>query len=239
MADDRPNSVLTDKQREFLQKTDEEQSEDYTRQGRSYHRKEIQKRARQAFYDFALLYDELDEHERNRVFDPPEDKVPDLTHAIWNTIAFLYHGIEGDKGSEPRITHNRTYTGDFENALKTGVRRGESNRYPDDVDAMVTVEFDVNVTELGNAVTDWDWVIEALANRKMNELDDETLRTAVALATNPTDRLRELADLLEEERGGERYELVHESSFEPDEMADAARSLRELIEADDVDESDE
>jgi hypothetical protein len=56
------NGFLTDVDKQFLRGEKEYESN----QGRYDRRRAIAKRTRQAFHDFALLYEVLDEHERDR-----------------------------------------------------------------------------------------------------------------------------------------------------------------------------
>ena len=116
MVDDKPdrNSVLTSEQRDFLRKSEEEQKEDYTRQGRSYHRTEIRERARAALWDFDLLTDELDEKEREKIFSPEPRTGAGavLEDEVAGVLQFLCMGMNGSIG--------------FSRPLKRGVANAEA-----------------------------------------------------------------------------------------------------------------
>lgn len=235
---EKENGFLTERDREFLTADGDYYTGENAKNQRYETREVIAERARQAFRDFALLYDLFDERERNRVFDPED--TTEFHNSLAETIAFLYHSLEGDAGSEPWLMDNRSYTRPFEQVLKYGVGMAVHERYPDDVKAISTVNFDVDVTPLAEQQTDWEKLIAALAHNELNRVDEQEIRTLLALSTNPTDRLRELADLIEEERDGDRMkESEILESVDIDEVADASRSLKELIEESQDNESGE
>jgi len=225
------NGFLTNRDKEFLQAGGDYYTGENAKNQRYETREVIAERARQAFHDFAFLYDVLDERERNRIFNiAPNDQSEwrDFKYSLFDTVAFLYHALEGDAGSEPWIIADRYFAPKFEDVLESGVRRGEDRRRPEDFQGIVNVEFGVDVTSIIGSNVDWGRVIENLAESNVNQISDTDLRVAVALAANPTDRLRELADLIEEERGG-RYRDSLDSPSEADELADKAESLSELM----------
>lgn len=220
---DKESGFLTERDRAFLQADGDYYTGENAKNQRYETREKIAARARQAFRDFALLNQVLTERERDRIFDPAERG--ELTTAMWDTIAFLYHSLEGDAGRRPLFMRDRTYTTPFENVLETGVQRGEEQRHGEDFSAIVTVDFDVHVTPVSHESVDWDLVIEELAENGANRIDERELRVALSLATNPTDRLHELAEMIEEHRGSRGKSTSGLPSYD----ADAARSLSELI----------
>jgi len=133
MSDERGFLTATD--RAFLRGEKEYE----TKQSRYQRREAIAGRARAAFDDFAFLYDVLDEHERNRIFDVV-DGVGDIDwaenpmgwtdfqEAIATTIAFLYRSLEGDVNTDVPNTRPS-----FEQVLTEGLKRGEADRYDRDV----------------------------------------------------------------------------------------------------------
>lgn len=225
------NGFLTERDRAFLQAGGDYYTGENAKNQRYETREVIAERARQAFHDFALLNDVLNNRERNRVFDPPERE--SLDEPLWNTVAFLYLCLEGEAGSSPRYTGDRSYTGRFENILKTGVQRGEARRHSDDFAGVVTVEFDVNVSP-GLESVDVERAIQAIAADRVNDADEHDLRALVSLATNPTDRLRELADLVEEARDGDRYQPHELNPHDTERMAEEAPTLWEYLDGVDV-----
>lgn len=183
---DLPRGVLSESDREFLLKSPEEREEDYTRQGRSKRRKAIRERTRAAFYDFALLYETLDEDERNKIFDPPPEETPDLSRAMIDMIAFLYHALEGDVGSN--AAQYRSFHYPFGQLLEAGVNLGELSRRPhtseEPFSGIVNVDFSVVVHE--SQKVDTDRVVEQLAENAGRGLTDEELRTTILHAARET-----------------------------------------------------
>lgn len=105
------NGFLTATDREFLR--DEKKYE--SKQGRYERRQSIRERTRQAFDDFSLLYTELSEDERKKIFDiissgtyhryiredfdrePPEEisDAQSFRSGLFSTLAFMYLGLWG------------------------------------------------------------------------------------------------------------------------------------------------
>jgi hypothetical protein len=177
MADDTPNSTLTAAQRDFLEKSEEERKTDYSRQSRSHHRREIAKRTRQAFHDFALLYEVLDEHERNRIFDVDEpgderEQTEPFYNALIDTIAFLYLSLEGEVGSDGNLT--RSFSMPFDSVLSFGVKRGEKARHPERELLLVTSDFEVDVN-YGVDPYKFKRAIDKLARQEYSELTEREM----------------------------------------------------------------
>jgi len=63
------NGFLTSTDKEFLRSDGEYYTNDTAKQSRYERRQAIAERTRQAFHDFSLLAQKLNEHERNRIFD--------------------------------------------------------------------------------------------------------------------------------------------------------------------------
>lgn len=127
------NGFLTGADRDFLN-GEKEYTGKHAKQNRYKRREGIAKRTRAAFADFALLYDQLDESERNRIFgvDQPDNMgVPIPTRGLYgdiiNTVAFLYLALEGEQDSS--TTADRWFSVPFERVLKQGVKSGERRRY--------------------------------------------------------------------------------------------------------------
>lgn len=183
MADDTPNSILTAAQRDFLKKSEEERKTDYSRQSRSHHRREIAKRTRQAFHDFALLYEVFDELERNRIFDvqPIHDDVDEYNEfrdALASTVAFLYRSVEGEPvtlaglaegGREPQ-----SFRVPFERVLTEGLKRGAADRYNQDHATKRRIKVDYGGVELveGGDPATLERGLRKLAEKKRHELTE-------------------------------------------------------------------
>lgn len=191
---------LTPGDRLFLQGQKQYES----KQGRYERRESIRHRTRQAFYDFALLHQELERAERNKIFDPPAEETADLMKAMIETVAFLYHSLEGDAGSKA-VDWGRTFRYPFAQVLKAGVQHGEMARHrhnePDPFAGIVDVTFDVEVSRA--QLADQDRVVEDLAENDGYGLTDEELRATIVHAAREPDQLRHLADRIEEERDGD------------------------------------
>jgi hypothetical protein len=232
MADDTPNSVLTAGQRKFLQKSEEERDEDYSRQARSHHRRQIRKRTRQAFRDFSLLYDALDESERKKIFnvaDHPLDVDGGLSRetrdGITDMLAFLYLSLTGEVGEE---FSRRTQPGvpDFESALEGAVSQAEHDRRPDHngpgpfVSTELTVDVDTEVDVAAAA--------EKLARGDTWRLSEAELRALVQTAYDNTNDYA-LEPLIDEKR--------KELGMDPDEIrADVQEWFEDTYIHNDVDD---
>ena len=183
MADDTPNSILTAAQRDFLKKSEEERKTDYSRQSRSHHRREIAKRTRQAFHDFALLYEVLDELERNRIFDigPLHDNVDEhneFQDALASTVAFLYRSLEGEPATLAGLAEGgrepQSFRVPFERVLTEGLKRGAADRYNQDHATKHRIKVDYGGVELveGGDPAALERGLQKLADRKHHELTE-------------------------------------------------------------------
>ncbi|PHQ45131.1 hypothetical protein DJ68_14615 [Halorubrum sp. C3] len=179
------NGFLTDIDKEFLRGEKEYAS----KQGRYDRRRAIRERTREAFRDFQLLRDTLDREERDKIFDPPVDERVDLLTAMGETIAFLYHALEGDAGSN-RTPIDRSIDFPFSQILELGVRHGEIARQNADAErpfgGRVEVTFEVNIDH--NHTADRSRVIEELARNGGMGLTDQELRAVITHAARDTVR---------------------------------------------------
>lgn len=84
-----PNSILTEQQRKFLRMSEEERREEYSRTLRSYYRREILYRFRQAFEDVGLIVHHMDADLRAKVWqeDPPLDELQDVSEEEAENLA--------------------------------------------------------------------------------------------------------------------------------------------------------
>lgn len=88
------NALLTASQREFLRAGEREREEEYTKQQRSYHRREIRERVKTGVHDFQLIYNHLDDVELQKIFDvgmeeEHEDHL-EFVHAMRYALQFCY-----------------------------------------------------------------------------------------------------------------------------------------------------
>ncbi|ELZ04997.1 hypothetical protein C482_02546 [Natrialba chahannaoensis JCM 10990] len=158
---DRPRGILTPSDRDFLlgRKTD------YTDHSKKQKRNRIRRRVRNAILDFSILFEYMEERDRETVFDPDNEDRDAYTQGITDMLAFLHLGTMG-------------YHTPFKDMLSEGVGKAEQ-RLAGSNYRMVNVEF--NVDPVGQI--DVDEVIEKLDNEEFAELTDEELRAFVRLLT--------------------------------------------------------
>ena len=158
---DRSRGILTPSDREFLlgRKTD------YTEHSRKQKRNRIRQRVRNAVLDFTILFDYLEERDRELVFNPDAEHREEYTQGITNMLGFLHLGTMG-------------YYTPFKHMLAEGVNRAEQELAGSDY-RMVSVEF--NVDPVGNI--DVDSVLEKLEDERFEKVTDEELRAFVRLLT--------------------------------------------------------
>jgi hypothetical protein len=222
---------LTDVDKEFLRGEKEYDS----KQGRYGRRRAIRERTRQAFYDFQMLHNTLDEAELNKIFDPPAEETSELMRAMIDSIAFLYHALEGDPGSNA-VDWERTFRYPFGQVLEAGVQHGEIARQEANGEHHFAgnpeVTFDVDVTRVHPA--DRDRVVEALARNSGRGLTDKELKTAIVHAADDTPSTgpepvidgEPPEDALDDYHGSGLHGLATE----------VEQKAKELDESDDVDE---
>lgn len=156
---ERGRGVLTPSDREYLlgRKTD------YTEHSKKQKRNRIRRRLRNAILDFSILFEHLEDRDRETVFDPDDDARDAYTHGITDMLAFLHLGTMG-------------YYTPFKDMLVQGVNKAEQELAGSDY-RMVTVDF--NVDPIGRI--DVDDVIDRLARGEFDEITDEELRAFVRL----------------------------------------------------------
>lgn len=162
----RKNSLLTEKQREYLQTPPRKRKDKYTKQERSYYRREIRERTRAALQDFSLLVDTLPEHERGEIFDVEwgSEEQRDLEQHLSDVIQFIYAGMKG-----------RSW---FKTILTAGVRNGEVELGNVENAFFVNVGFDVEHTSV-NSVSE---AAEHIQNEDWGKLDPADLFAFVRFA---------------------------------------------------------
>ena len=156
---ERGRGVLTQSDREFLLG----RKSDYTEQSRRQKRSRIRRRVRNAILDFSILFEHLDERDREMVFDPDDVHRDAYTRGITDMLAFLHLGTMG-------------YHTPFKHMLAEGVNRAEQALAGSDY-RLVNVEF--NVDPVGRI--DVDEVVDKLEDERFAELTDEELQAFVRL----------------------------------------------------------
>lgn len=111
------NGFLTNTDKAFLRGEKEYE----TKQGRYDRRRAITERTQQAFRDFALLCDELDEHERNRIFDVGPTEGAPTEKAVQAGLAQAF-GDDDDLEEAPGEEEIREYRQQYEK--RANLRQG-------------------------------------------------------------------------------------------------------------------
>lgn len=164
-SSERDRGILTPSDREFLlgRKTD------YTEHSKKQKRNRIRHRLRNAILDFTILFEALEDRDRETVFNPDDDARDAYTQGITDMLAFLHLGTMG-------------YYTPFKDMLGQGVNKAEQELAGSDY-RMVTVDF--NVDPVGQI--DVDEVIDKLAFGDFEEITDEELRVFVRLLAEADD----------------------------------------------------
>ncbi|SDC02022.1 hypothetical protein [Natrinema hispanicum] len=178
---DRPRGILTPSDRDFLlgRKTD------YTDHSKKQKRNRIRRRVRNAILDFSILFEYMEERDRETVFDPDDEDRDAYTQGITDMLAFLHLGTMG-------------YHTPFKDMLSEGVGKAEQQLAGSNY-RMVNVEF--NVEPVGQI--DVDEVVDKLEHEEFAQLTDEELRAFVRLLTmsdafSPADTRAEIKDSVDE-----------------------------------------
>lgn len=226
---------LTKVDREFLT-GEREYTGENAKQQRYERREAIAARTRAAFRDFQLLYETLDEHERNRIFDVGDDVISDkdlineFHSALVDTLAFIYLSLETEVESD--TLHYRSFRVPFNAILQQAVKKGEVDRYDRELfHTMVKVEFNVEVKEGIDPHTS-DRAIEKIADMRFNELTEEEM-FSLLFSYDPLRTIHEGRDYtaLDERIQNKRDELGVGRELSEEE----SEALREMID-DDTDE---
>ncbi|WP_435365685.1 hypothetical protein [Haloarchaeobius sp. DYHT-AS-18] len=162
---DRGRGILTPSDREFLlgRKTD------YTDHSKKQKRNRIRRRLRNAILDFTILFECLEERDRETVFNPDAEDREAYTRGITDMLAFLHLGTMG-------------YYTPFKDMLAEGVNKAEQELAGSDY-RMVTVDF--NVEPVGQI--DVDAVIDKLEDGDYEQVSDEELQAFVRLLAESED----------------------------------------------------
>jgi len=173
----RKEAMLTDTQRDFLRGEKRYEGEN-AKQQRYQMRERISRRVRDTLLDFALLYETVDEHERDRIFNvgggvTDREATRDFHSTLVDTLAFIYLSLEGEIESD---THrHRAFGIPFDTVLEQAVKRGEAARYNRDVhNSRITVEFDVEL-KVGHDLLSAERAIEKIAELKFSELTEKEM----------------------------------------------------------------
>lgn len=162
-TDERPRGILSPADRRFLRGEADLQSEQSVYDVRY----RIRQRLRNALLDFSLLFECLDDRDREQVFDQREDGDGDLTEAIVDAVAVLALG-----------------TVDFEPSREVlfveGLQRAERRRTGGQPTAHV---------EVGAADRDrLAGIVETIESGRLHELSDAELRAFAHLCGDDCDR---------------------------------------------------
>ncbi|WP_137285468.1 hypothetical protein [Halorussus salinisoli] len=164
-SSDRGRGILTPSDRNFLL----ERKTDYTKHSKKQKRTRIRRRIRNAILDFTILFEHLEDRDRETVFNPDDDARDAYTQGITDMLAFFHLGTMG-------------YYTPFKDMLAQGVNKSEQQLAGSDY-RMVTVDF--NVDPVGRI--DVDEVIDKLVLGDFEEITDEELRAFVRLLAESDD----------------------------------------------------
>ncbi|WP_435194135.1 hypothetical protein [Natronomonas sp. EA1] len=156
---DRGRGILTPSDREYLL----ERKTDYTDHSKKQKRNRIRRRLRNAILDFTILFESLEDRDRETVFNPDDDDRDAYTQGITDMLAFLHLGTMG-------------YYTPFKDMLSEGVNKGEQKLAGSDY-RMVTVDF--NVDPVGQI--DVDEVIDKLESGDFEKITEDELQAFVRL----------------------------------------------------------
>lgn len=156
-SSERGRGILTPSDREFLsgQKTD------YAKHSKKQKRNRIRRRLRNAVLDFTILFDHLEDHDREMVFASNDENREAFSRGITDGLAFIYLGTTG-------------YPVSFDDFLAMGVNRSEQKLAGSDF-RMVDVEFEVD--RVGQI--DVDEFLDKFEEKRFDELSGEELRAFV------------------------------------------------------------
>ncbi|WP_435064257.1 hypothetical protein [Halobaculum sp. EA56] len=162
---DRGRGILTPSDREYLlgRKTD------YTDHSKKQKRNRIRRRLRNAMLDFTILFECLEDRDRETVFNPDDEDREAYTRGITDMLAFLHLGTMG-------------YYTPFKDMLSEGVNKAEQELAGSEY-RMVTVDF--NVEPVGRI--DVDEVIDKLEFGEFEKVTDEELQAFVRLLAESDD----------------------------------------------------
>lgn len=154
MDDSRPRGILSPADRTFLAGEAE-----FTNEQSAYDaRYRIRERLRHALLDFEFLFDHLSDHDRRKVFSPPEDRHEAFTRGLVSAVAFLYLGTA--EYDPPR-----------ENIFAEGIRRA-AERETGDKSAFCSVRINVEQPTLD----DLERILACVERGAYHELDERDLR---------------------------------------------------------------
>jgi hypothetical protein len=164
-AADRGRGILTPSDREYLlgRKTD------YTDHSKKQKRNRIRRRLRNALLDFTILFECLEDRDRETVFNPDDGDRDAYTQGITDMLAFLHLGTMG-------------YYTPFKDMLSEGVNKAEQELAGSNY-RMVTVDF--NVEPVGQI--DVDEVIDKLEFGDFEKITNEELQAFVRLLAESED----------------------------------------------------
>jgi hypothetical protein len=177
------NGFLTATDRKFLRGGKEYD----TKQGRYDRRRAIRERTQQAFRDFIVLYEEMNEDERRKIFDviadgtyhpnlaghtdeEPPDEIRDAQEfqsGLFSTLAFMYLGLWGTSVS-------------FDNLVEAAVFQSERDR----LGRLVEVSLKIEEQEPMYAV---ESAINKLEAGDTDDLDHTEMRLLIEFLSDPTE----------------------------------------------------
>jgi len=234
---DRENGFLTDRDKTFLRANadgDDYYTSENAKNQRYETREVIAERARQAFHDFAFLFEVLDERERDRIFDPPENEAKNLKFSLRDTIGFLYLSLEGrmDNRSVPK---DRSLKTNFNQIFKPGIKNGEYARLPES-----EKNRNLGAGDYGYVTYD-DFEVEYVSNPPIPDVDEIVERLAESGTRDVTDK--EIQRVVESAVRGHRMPIMSRGEDPPAiqrmDLYDLAERIDEQLNAKDENDRDD
>lgn len=130
----------------------------------------IRQRIKHAILDFSIIFEHLEEQDREQVFDPGDDQREALTEGIIDALAFFYLGTE-------------SYDPSRENLLAESVRRAECRRMDRDSSDIVTTHITIEHADRDHMSA----ILDRIESGAFHELTDGDLRAFAELCSGGCD----------------------------------------------------
>jgi len=161
VTDERPRGILSPADRRFLRGEADLQSEQSAYDARY----RIRQRLRNALLDFSLLFEHLDDRDREQVFDVDGDS--DLTTAVVDAVAFLSLGTADFEPSQEML---------FTEGLQRAERRRTGGR--------PTAHVEVDAADRDRL----EEIVETIESGRLHELSESELRAFAHLCGDNCER---------------------------------------------------
>lgn len=155
-----------------------ERKEEYTKQGRYYHRREIRSRLQASFQDFQLL-NNLNPKDRTKVFAVPEsDDRRVLDKQLTDAFQFIYAGLDS--------------TTWFKQLVRDAIQNGEVERGNVEDPYQVDVDLDIEYV----TTFQMERTAELIKQRDWHELTPNEIASFLRMASFSTDSFDKIIDTI-------------------------------------------